>query len=321
MPAGFSPGHFSASANGVLVYRPGSVVSERQLVWFDRAGKQLGVLGNPAAFTNPALSPDGKHLAIGIQEPSARTRDIWDFDLDRGTSSKLTFDPGDDLNPVWSPDRSRIAFSSNRKGKRNIYLKSSSGTGEEQLLLESGSDVSVEDWARDGRTLLFNQDSAGSKDLWTFSMDTRRAQPFLQTPFAEDHARFSPDRKWIAYRSNESGRFEVYVRPFAGAGAGGKWVVSSGGGIEPQWRGDGQELFFASLEAPAKIMAVEIEERNGAIVPGRPHVLFETRLTSVARNRWVVTPDGKRFLVVVPREQKPASSLNVVFNWPSLLRK
>jgi len=323
MPASTGLGYFSASANGVLVYRPGNAASEARLIWFDRSGKQLSTLGPPGSFTNPALSHDGKRLAVGIQDPGAPSRDIWVFDLERGASSKLTFDPKDDLNPVWSPDDSRIAFSSDRKGKRNLYVKSSAGTGDEELLLESGFNTNVEDWSPDGRTLLFNQAVPGSNnDLWMFSLEKRLPQPILQTRFNEDEARFSPNGKWIAYRSTESSRSEIYVVPSPGSSVLGKWVVSNAGGLEPQWRSDGKEIFYSSLfPGPAKIMAVDIEEKNGAIVAGVPHVLFETQTSLGGRNRWVVTPDGKRFLVIVPVAQKPATTLNVVVNWPSLLRK
>jgi Tol biopolymer transport system component len=320
------PGYFSASTNGVLVYRPGNVASEAQLTWFDRAGKAIGSLGSLASYTNPALSPDGNRLAVCIQEPGAVGRDIWVFDLAGGTSSKLTFDPKDDLNPVWSPDGSRIAFSSDRKGRRNLYVKSSSGTGEEELLLESELNKSVEDWSRDGRTLAYNLSVPGSSsDIWTFSLDTRRPRPFLQTRFNEDEARFSPDGKWIAYRSSESGHAEVYIQPFTASAMRGKWVVSNGGGMEPQWRADGKELFYAVSPGainvgPATIMAVDIADKDGAIVRGKPHALFEVRLGSGGRNRWAVTPDGKRFLAIVP-VQKPTTTLNVIANWPSLLRK
>jgi Tol biopolymer transport system component len=321
LPGIAAQGTFSASANGVLVYRSGTLYMG-QLIWLDRAGKPLGSIGGLASYTNPALSPDGRRLAVGIQQPTEAGRDIWVFDLDSGTPSKLTFDPEDELNPVWSPDGSRIAFSSNRKGARNLYVKSSSGVGDADLLLESGLNKSIEDWSRDGRTLLYNQQVPGSSnDIWMFSFDTRQPQPFVQTPFTEDHAKFSPDGKWVAYRSLESGRAEVYVQPFTGQSARGKWVLSSGGGQEPQWRADGKELFYATLENPARIMAVDIVEKDGAIVHGTPHVLFETRLTSGGRNRWVVTPDGKRFLAIVPPEEKAATTFNVIVNWPSLLRK
>ena len=326
-PSARRPGSFSVSANGVLVYSASNVASEAQLVWFDRAGKQIGTLGDVASYTNPALSPDGKRLAISILEPRAVARDIWVFDLDSGTPSKLTFDPQDDLNPVWSPDGLRIAFSSNRRGKRDLYIKSAFGAGGEELLLESELNKSVEDWSRDGR-LVYNQTVAGSSnDLWTLSLDTRRPQPFAQEASSEDQARFSPDGKWIAYHSSESGRFEVYVRPFSESGAGGKWVISNAGGAEPQWRADGKELFYAyspdstNTLDPTMIMAVDIGAKDGALVHGTPRALFETRLNAGGRSRWVVTPDGKKFLTIVPREHKAATSINVIVNWPSLLRR
>jgi Tol biopolymer transport system component len=319
--AGLNLGLFSTSVNGVLVYMPGNAASKSQLLWFDRAGKQIGTLGGPASYTNPALSPDGRRLAVCIREGGLR--DIWIFDIDRGTSSKLTFDPKDDTNPVWSPDGSRVVFSSDRKGKRDLYVEGSSGTGDEELLLQSELEKNAEDWSRNGRFLLFNQVAPRKPvDIWTWSFDKHEARPFLQSPFTEDQARFSPDGKWIAYRSLESGRSEVYIQPFQnGAAARGKWVISSGGGTEPQWRADGKELFYANPWSPTRIMAVDIAEKGGAIVAGTPHVLFETRISVGGRNRWVVTPDGKRFLMIIPLEQKPVTSLNVILNWPSLLAK
>ena len=246
---------FSVSDNGVLVYRPGSGAADAHLVWFDRAGKNLGTVGSAAEYSGPALSPDGSRLAVGIRDPAAQGRDIWVFDLARGTSTKLTFDPKDDFNPVWSPDGSRIAFSSDRRGARNLYVKSASGTGEEELLLESDRNKNAEDWSRDGRWLAYNEAAPGAgNDIWTLSLDTRQPRPFLQTRFNEDEATFSPDGKWIAYRSAESGRSEVYVQPFAESapGAKGKWVVSNAGGLDPQWRGDGKELFYTSLQTPPR---------------------------------------------------------------------
>jgi Tol biopolymer transport system component len=315
---------FSVSDNGVLVYRPGSGAADAHLVWFDRAGKNLGTVGSAAEYSGPALSPDGSRLAVGIRDPGAQGRDIWVFDLARGTATKLTFDPKDDFNPVWSPDGSRIAFSSDRRGARDLYIKSASGTGDEELLLESDRNKNAEDWSRDGRWLAYNEAAPGAgNDIWTLSLDTRQPRPFLQTRFNEDEAVFSPDGKWIAYRSAESGRSEVYVQPFAEAapGAKGKWVVSNAGGLDPQWRGDGKELFYTSLQTPPQIMAVDIEASNGAIVAGIPHPLFQTRLPARGRNGWVVTRDGKKFLAIVPVEQKPATTLNVILNWPSLLRR
>jgi Tol biopolymer transport system component len=322
VPAGGVLGVFSASNTGALVYFPGTAGSMQQLSWFDRGGKSLGTVAGPGEYTNPALSPDGSRLAVSLREPSAQGRDIWVYDLTRGTSTKLTFDPKDDFNATWSPDGSRISFSSDRRGARDIYVKSASGNGEEELLLESDRNKNVEDWSPDGRTLVYNQaQPQGGNDLFALPLDSRKPQPFLQTSFNEDEAKLSPDGKWIAYRSAESGRSEVYIQPFTDAASRGKWVVSTAGGQEPQWRGDGKELFYSSLGVTARMMAVDIEVKNGAILAGIPHALFEMNLTTGGRNRWVVTRDGKRFLVLTPVDQKPASGLNVILNWPSLLRK
>jgi Tol biopolymer transport system component len=177
----------------------------------------------------------------------------------------------------------------------------------------------AEDWSRDGRWIAYNH-AENRNDIWTLSHDTRKAQPFLATPFGENHARFSPDGRWIAYQSNENGRSEVYIRPFPAA-PGGKWQISTAGGTEPCWRADGRELFFLPADSQ-KLMAVDISEKNGAIVAGIPHPLFDVRLqTAALRNRYIATPDGKKFLVAQPIESKALPGLTVILNWPSLLRR
>ncbi|MGO9258138.1 MAG: protein kinase domain-containing protein [Bryobacteraceae bacterium] len=318
-------GAFSVSSNGALAFRPGIGQADSQLMWVDRSGNPLGAVGSPADYSNPALSPDGTHLAVGIRDPATQNRDLWVFDLARKASSRLTFDPADDLNPAWSPDGSRIAFTSDRHGVRNLYVKNASGTGEDELLLESPITSNVEDWSRDGRWIAYNR-GAPANAVWVFPLDTRKPQAFLESRFGLDEARFSPDGRWLAYRSLENGRAEVYVRPFqAGSpsgpnGSGGKWQISTNGGSEPQWRADGKELFFISLN-PTRIMAVDIAEKNGAIVAGIPHALFAVRVGTQGRNRWLVTPDGKKFLVVEPPEPKAVTGFTVILNWPSLLQK
>ena len=317
------PGAFSASSNGVLTFRRGSVVTEDRLVWFDRSGKRLGTTGGVADYSNPALSPDGKRLAVAIRDPASARRDIWIIDLGRDAASRFTFDPADDYNPVWSPDGGRVAFSSNRRGIRDLYVKSASGTGEDELLLSSGHAKSVEDWSPDGRWIVYNETAPDTLfDLMVFSLESRKPQESLRTRFTEDRGRFSPDGKWLAYHSSESGRDEIYIRRFPPLPPGGRWQISTLGGIEAQWRGDGKELFYTTPQDPARIMAVDIVVKNGSIEPGIPHPLFEVRLPiGVLRNRWLVTPDGKKFPAIVPPEQKAANGLAVILNWPSLLKK
>jgi hypothetical protein len=312
-------GAFSASSNGVLAFRRGSVVAEDRLEWFDRSGKLLGTAGGVADYTNPALSPDGNRLAVGIRDPVTARRDLWILDLQRETASRFTFDPSDNLNPAWSPDGSRIAFTSDRRGHRDLYVKDASGTGEDELLLSSAPAKNVEDWSPDGRWIVYSDVAGGFTHLIVLSMESRKPKDFPRT-LHQIRGRFSPDGKWMAYRSGESGPGEIYIQPFPPAA--GKWQISTGGGVDAQWRGDGKELFYTTLQDPARIMAVDIAVKNGAIEAGIPHPLFEVRLPpGIQRNRWVVTRDGQKFLATVPSEQKPVNSFTVIVNWPSLLRK
>jgi Tol biopolymer transport system component len=316
-------GAYSVSTNGILAFRPGDDLDSSRLVWLDRSGRPLGTVGDPANYSAPALSPDGKRLAVGIRDPSTRTRDIWVFDLVRNSPSRLTFDPADDLNPTWSPDGSRIAFTSDRRGVRALYVKEA-GTGTDEMLMDTEIPNHVEDWSRDGRWIVFNR-GLPSRGISIFSVETRKAESFLDSQFTVDQARFSPDEHWLAYRSFENGRAEIFVRPFAPGngvarnGSSREWPISTQGGLEPFWRDDSKELFFCSLDG--KIMAVDIAEERGAIVAGIPHALFPVRLGAVARNRWLATPDGETFLVVQVPEAKAVTSFTVILNWPSLLKK
>ena len=311
---GYTGGAFSVSDNGVLAYRSGGSTTT-QLVWFDREGRRLGSLGEPADYSNPALSPDEKKVAVGRRDPQSRNRDIWLLDLARGGASRLTFDPADDLNPVWSPDGSRIAFASDRKGGRDLYQKLATGTGEDEILLVSEGDQSAEDWSADGRLILYNLNSA---DVWALSLTgDRKPAPVLRGPFAEQQAKLSPDGRWIAYRSNEAGREDVYVQSFPPAG--GKWQISTAGGSDPQWRKDGKELFYL---ADAKMMAVEVKTAASNFEAGIPKVLFEARVMAAAvRNRYLVADNGRRFLINTPVEEAASSPINVVLNWTAGVRR
>jgi Tol biopolymer transport system component len=315
---------FSVSGNGVLCYRR-AARTNTQLAWFDRAGKRLGSVGEPGAHTNPALSPDEKKVAVGRFDPQTNMRDIWVLELARGTALRLTFDPADDLNPVWSPDGTRIAFSSDRKGHRDIYQKLSSGAGSDELVLESASNKAIEDWSRDGRFMIFNAPGPGPEsavDVWALPAPLkkqeapRKAVPILQGPGTQDQAQLSPDSRWIAYRSTESGGSEVYVQTFPPSG--GKWQISTAGGVEPRWRGDGKELFYL---AGNKLMAVEVKAGPASFEAGIPKALFEAPVTSeMRRNRYVVTADGQRFLMLTPVGEQ-STPLIVVLNWTAGLKR
>jgi Tol biopolymer transport system component len=305
---------FSVSDNGVLAFRSTSLSGD-QLQWLDRGGKKLGTIGSLGEYSNPALSPDGKQVAVGRRDPATRTRDVWLFDLTRGTTSRFTTDPAEDINPVWSPDGSRIMFTSDRKGHRDIYQKTVGGAGEEELLFASLQFKSVDDWSLDGRYVVYDTGS----DLWVLPLfGDRKPFPFLQTNFDERQAQISPNGRWIAYSANDIGRPEVYIQSFPKPGS--KVSISTSGGTEPRWRRDGKELFF--LAAP-KLMAVEVKSDTPTLEVGVPKALFETALfgTTNQRNRYVVSPDGRRFLINVPREGAIASPVTVVVNWAAGLKK
>jgi serine/threonine protein kinase len=310
---------FSVSLKGVLAYQTIASGALDQMVWFDRKGAKLGSIGPAGVYTNPDVSPDGAKLAVGLVDPKLNTRDIWVYDLKRGTGSRLTFDPADDLNPVWSPDGSRIMFTSNRKGQRDIYEQPANGLGSAESVFESKQQTkSLNDWSPDGRYAIYDT-SGGVVSLWALPLFGQRTpSAFIQGNFAAGHARFSPHGKFVAYASEETGRWEVYVRTFPEQQ--GKWQVSNSGGTEPMWRRDGKELFYIGPEN--EIIAVEVKTDSAHFEAGISKPLFKAPITAApARNRYVVSPDGQRFLMIVPLEQGKASPITVVVNWPALLEK
>jgi Tol biopolymer transport system component len=300
-------GQFSAASSDLLVYREEAPV-QTELTWFDRAGNQQGVVAAEGHFTNPALSPGDKSVAFGSTDPQTQTRDIWIKNFANGTTSRFTFDGADDLNPTWSPDGTRIAFVSDRKGMRDLYVKAANGTSEERLLLSSANNKHVEDWSPDGRVLVFNTET----DIWELPLAVgAKAKVLIGGASGQDQARFSRDGRWVAYRSRESGRDEVYVQTYPPGR--GKWQVSTTGGGEPFWRGDGRELFYMNGE---KLMSVDVNSRGDEFDSSTPKMLFEKRMDpSTRRNRFVATADGQRFLMAVVARARTAGKLNIVVNW------
>src|SRR5229473_1716946 len=211
-------GVFSASENGVLTYQAGAATANSQLVWFDRAGKQIGVLGDPAEYGDLELSRDGRQASVNIPDEAGKGRDIWLYDMARGLRTRFTFDGADESGSIWSPDGSRVVLNSRRKGHMNLYQKVASGAGPEEVLLEDSLDKLPESWSPDGRFILYSTFGAPTgNDLIVLPLfGDRRPFPFLQTQFNEYDGRFSADGKWVAYSSNESGKYEVYVAPFLG---------------------------------------------------------------------------------------------------------
>jgi serine/threonine protein kinase len=312
--SGLQGGRFSV-AGTALAYRSGPTNVKTEMVWFDRAGTRLGTVGEAGDYTNPALSPDGRLLAAARRDPATLQRDLWMYDLARGTSSRFTFDPADDVNPTWSPDGLQIAFASDRKGARDLYRKLASGTGTEELLLQSADDKAPESWSPDGKYLLYNMGS--KKDLWMIPMaGERRPIPVLTGAFAFQMSQVSPNGKWLAYVSDESGRNEVFVQNFPPAG--GKWPISVSGGTEPQWSRDGRELFYLQ---GSQLMTVPLQESAGGLEPGVPKPLFSVNLRTGGRNRYLPSPDGRRLLAIVQMEAPNMLPLTVVLNWISGIRR
>jgi Tol biopolymer transport system component len=258
------------------------------------------------------LSHDRRRVAVSVED-SQGVGDIWIYDLDRNTPTRFTFDPTADFSPVWSHDDSRIVFSSARKNPGDIYQRDSAGTAKEEPLLASNAFKIAQDWSPDGRILLFQENDPRTKtiwDLWTYSTADRKAAPFLRTPFNEVLGRFSPDGRWIAYTSNESGKEEVYVVPFPGPG--GKWQISTTGGRAPAWTRAGREIVY---EAPGdEIMAVEVSAAP-TFQAGIPKSLFKTHLRPPPGRQFDVTPDGERFLVNLRPGEQVSDPVTLVQNW------
>ena len=317
----YETGYFSASGNA-LVYRTSRAIRDYQLAWFDPQGKAMGPAGEPGTIAAPRFSPDGSRVAYRKTAANLADQDIWVLDLKRDTSTRFTFGPRMNTEPQWSPDGSEIVFASDRDGVFNLYRKPSSGATEEQLLLRSDLNKRPESWSADGRFLLYGASKSATfteNDTWVLPMQgaDRTPFPFQQTRFDEDNARFSPDGRWVAYESNESGRYEVYVREFnpsAGSAAGGKWQVSKDGGSNPRWRSDGKELLYLSLGRI--FMSVSVEGTK-AFQSGAPKVLFAV---PPAANGAAASPDLKRFLMSIPVESKTPQAFNVMLNWTSLIK-
>jgi Tol biopolymer transport system component len=311
---------FSASENGTVVYRSG-FTARRRLVWTDRGGKPTGDADEPTDYRDTSLSPDGHTLAMTVDDPRSGNRDIWLRDLQRGVTSRFTFDAAQDADAVFSPDGKSIVFSSTRGGgSPDLYIKSAAGSGQATLLFKAGEPLLAQDWSRDGRWIALNRQGAKTGwDIWALSMDgpdKGKAIPVVQGPFVELRPSLSPDGHWMAYESNESGRSEVYARPFPGPG--GKWQVSNAGGSEPFWSGDGREIYYVS--PGSKLVAVPVTT-GATFEAGQPRDLFDVRLQPILlRNRWLVSRDGTRFLFLQPEGAARALPMTVVLNWPEALR-
>ena len=321
---------FSAASNGVLVFAPGtglSAGSDLEFRLFDRAGKVLGIAGGAWAYRGLDLSPDGKRVAAHRHEE--RGGDIWITDLESGGDSRLTFDPSQhNASPIWSPDGSRIAFGSLHNGSWGIYQKSSTGVGAEELLHESKFQILPMDWSSDGHTIVFwLNDPNTMSDLWRLPLQgDRKPVPLLQSPALEQHARLSPDGRWMVYSSTESGKAEIYVQSFPVPGT--KYQLSTDSGVFPRWRQDGKEILFITTGG-GRIMSVTVQAAGQGLKFSAPRLLFDSRYVNWGHaetgggiyHTFAVFPDGQRFIVPVQRSttgDAPAP-VTVILNWRAAL--
>ena len=312
-------GLFSVSDTGVLAYRVGQGGNRRQLTWLDAQGTTIEMVGEADTYQDPRVSPDGSRIAFSRLDNQRGSTNIWVLDLARGTQTRLTFNSGADRFPIWSPDGESIAFASNREGRLDLYRKSADGAGEEVLLLKSDRDKRPTSWSPDGRFLLFDDFSPQTQgDIWILPLDGDRTPiPFLQTEFSDAWGSFSPDSRWIAHQSNESGAQEIYVRPFSPdsetASSGGRWLISSNGGNNPRWRADGRELYFT--QGAIQQMAVEVDA-DTAFRVGSPRRLFDFPGLPTTPD---VTADGQRFLFAMLEGANEQTPFVVVLNWQATL--
>jgi Tol biopolymer transport system component len=311
---------FDAARSNILVYATGESLTG-QAVWYDRSGKELGVASDKALnLFHVRISPDGQKVATDFGEA---TTSVWVYDLKCKVTTRLTFDQEANVDaPVWSPDGRWIAYRGLQNGHNNIYRKAAGGFGEAELLLESGSVLtSPNDWSPDGKSLLFSVgDLAGQGQVWLLPLNgDHKAVPVAQSGSLSQDARFSPDGRWIAYASNQSGRFEVYVIPSDRTS--GKWQISSAGGLQPVWRRDGKEIFYLALDNA--LMSVRITLRKEAVELGAVRQLFRVpKLVGATGNftAYDVAPDGQRFLALETPQSTPPT-ITVVTNWTAELRK
>ena len=307
----------SVSSRGRIAYRGGSAIVPRRLVWINRSGKEVGSVEDTDAANPRFLAITLDERRVAMQRTVDGNFDIWVLETARKGLRRLMSDPSLEYSPQWSPDGDRIVYSSNRTGHYDLYLKSLADAGIDQRLLVTTENNAATDWSRDGKFLIYMRSQAKTGyDIWALPMDGEGGKPFqvVQTDFDEQFGRLSPDMKWIAYSSNESRRYEIYIQPFRGPG--GKTPVSANGGSNVRWRRDGNELFY--LAPDGQLMAARIgpsSTGHGADI-GTPAPLFPTHIVGAGQTdyRYAVSADGQRFLMYTPVEQ-PATPITVILNW------
>ena len=313
---------FAVSETGIMVYEAGNATGDTdQLVWYDHTGKQIEATGTPGLYLEPSVSADGNKLAISSLAGGTGNLNIWVFDLARATKTRLTFPPASDRQPNWAPDGKSVAFVSNRNGPPHIYLNASDGTGTPTALTVDDASEFAPRFTSDGRYLLFErlaEQPNSRREIWGVLLSgDRKAFPVMQSQYDVYAPALSPDGKWLAYESRESGRPEICVIPFLHGT--GKWEVSTGGGVLPRWRRDGRELFYISTDN--KVMSAEITEQGSSLLIGKVQSLFQINPVPFAGgSNYDVTGDGNKFVVASLAASQVSEPLTLIVNWFALLK-
>jgi Tol biopolymer transport system component len=316
----FFHGGVSVSRDGLIAYR--ATGAERvQLTWHDRTGNTVGTAGPPdgQGLLAPELSPDGRRVAA--DRTVQGNRDVWLIDIARGGLTRLTFGSSVDGYPIWAPDGTRLAFESNRKGPYGLYVRPSTAVGTEEAIAGSSNNRWPLDWSKDGRFLLYHEDDPRTgSDIWALPMTEGNRTPIVvaNTPFAELTGQFSPDGRWVAYDTNESGQMQVVVQPFPNPR--GKSQISTSGGMAPRWRADGQEVYFIATDGT--LMAAVVHASASSFETEAPVPLFHTRMNNIGtKQQYAVAPDG-RFLINQIMEDASATPITLILNWkPGQMRR
>jgi Tol biopolymer transport system component len=307
---------FSVSNVGTLVFKTGSDLV-RQIGIFDRTGRPLGRTGPFGDIGNPELSPDGTRLAIDRVESNSLNPDIWVIDLQRGTSGRLTFESENEYSPGWSSDGRTLYYIARRDDRDSLYAKTAGGSTAEKVVVPgNGSRWVGGQVTRDGAYFVFSR-GTNSGDIWLAALKgDPTPHPYMETPVSETRPQVSPDGRWLAYESDESGRSEIYIQTFPHPG--GKWQISTNGGVQPRWRADNKEMFFFALDRT--MMAVPLREEGGSLTPGAPVPLFVSGLAVLGKYRYTVSSDGQRFYLAEATDDRQGAPIDVVLNWTSMLK-